>query len=272
MENMENMKNLIEFIKTVVSHRQLIVTMARRELKARYVGSLLGLAWNLIHPIVMISVFWFVFDIGFRSKPLNDVPFVVWLAAGMAPWFIFSEIVTNSSAAVLSNSNLIKKTLFHSQILPVVKVVTSFITHGVFLLVLFALLLVEGMAFNLFFFQFLYYLFGLVVFGMGIGWAVSALNVFVRDIAQVVAVVIQVGFWATPIFWNINIMPPKVQLVLKLNPVFYLVQGYRESFITFIPFWHHPVLTVYFWLVALFTFVIGALIFRRLQPQFADVL
>jgi lipopolysaccharide transport system permease protein/teichoic acid transport system permease protein len=85
-------------------------------------------------------------------------------------------------------------------------------------------------------------------------------------------VIIQIGFWATPIFWDIHIMPVKWQMVFKLNPMFYVVQGYRESFIYFRPFWEHPYQTVYFWTVATTTFVLGALIFQKLKPQFADVL
>jgi len=80
------------------------------------------------------------------------------------------------------------------------------------------------------------------------------------------------GFWATPIFWDINMMPPNIQMILKLNPMFYIVQGYRESFIYFSPFWKHPYQTLYFWLVATILFVSGALIFKRLKAQFADAL
>ena len=110
------------------------------------------------------------------------------------------------------------------------------------------------------------------VLALGLGWAVSALNPFMRDVGQIVSVVLQIGFWATPIFWDINMMPSKLQIVLKLNPMFYIVQGYRESFIYFLPFWKHPFQTLYFWIVAVAIFVIGALIFKKLKPQFVDVL
>ena len=128
------------------------------------------------------------------------------------------------------------------------------------------------MPFSFYYIQFFYYLLYMAILALGLGWAFSALNVFIRDIGQIVGVVMQVGFWATPIFWDINMMPPKVQMILKLNPMFYIVQGYRESFIYFVPFWRHPYQTLYFWLVTLTVFVCGALIFKKLKPQFADVL
>ena len=266
------MKSLYKFIQLIFARRHLVIAMAQREIATQYVGSLLGFIWTFINPLILILVFWFVFSIGFRVRPQNEVPFVVWLTAGMAAWFVFADIVRGSAGVVVANSHLIKKTLFPSQILPVVKLVSCLIIHSVFLSVLIGLILFQKMPFSIYYFQFLYYLFCLSVFSLGLSWAFSALNVFIRDVNQVVGVLIQVGFWATPVFWDINIMPPKVHMVLKLNPLFYIVQGYRDSFIDFIPFWNHPYLTLYFCLVTAIVFCLGAFIFWKLKPQFADVL
>ncbi len=266
------LRSAVLFFHLLLEQRQLIVSMAIREVQSKYVGSLLGFVWTFLRPLVMITVFWFVFSVGFRSKPMQDVPFVVWLTAGMAPWFVFSDIVLRSTTVILGNANLIKKTLFYPQILPVIKVVSASVTHFAFLLLLLALLVFQGLEFSLWFFQFLYYFLGMCMLALGVSWMSSALNVFIRDVEQIMAVIIQVGFWATPIFWDIKMMPASVQMYLKLNPMFYIVQGYRDSFISFIPFWHHPLLTIYFWSVVIFLFLSGALVFQKLRPQFADVL
>jgi len=265
-------KSFFYFIRLIYLQKNLIVTMARREVATQYVGSLLGFVWTFISPMVMILVFWVVFSIGFRVKPTNDVPFVVWLTAGMAAWFVFADIVNGCTGALVANTHLIKKTLFHSQILSVIKIVACLITHSVFLLLLVGLIAFHRLPFSLYYFQFLYYVLCMCVLSLGLGWALSALNVFIRDVGQIVAVALQMGFWATPIFWDIHMMPPKLQFILKLNPMFYIVQGYRDSFIYFCPFWSHPYLTLYFWGLTLFIFVMGALIFQKLKPQFADVL
>jgi len=246
--------------------------MAKREVRTQYVGSLLGFIWAFINPLVMIFVFWFVFSVGFKAKPLNNVPFVVWLTAGLAPWFVFADIVVGSAGVVVANGHLIKKTLFPSQILPVIKILSNLITHSVFLVVLTGLIIFQHMPFSWYSLQFLYYLFCMAVFSLGIAWIVSALNVFIRDVTQIVGVIIQVGFWATPVFWDINIMPQKLQFFIKLNPMYYVVQGYRESFIYFVPFWDHPRLTIYFWVVTIFVLGLGAFVFKKLKVQFADVL
>ena len=265
-------KSFFRFLYLVYLQKHLILSLAKREVVEQYVGSLLGFVWTFINPLVMVCVFWFVFSVGFKSQPLNNVPFVVWLTAGLAPWFAFAEIVNGSSGVVVAHAHLIKKTVFKPQILPVVKIVACLVTHGVFLLVLVGLILFQEMPISVFYLQFLYYLFAMCVLALGISWAVSALNVFIRDIGKVVALVIQIGFWATPIFWDINIMSPEIQRYLRLNPMFYIVQGYRESFIYFTPFWEHPGETACFWTIALSLFLVGALIFQKLKPQFADAL
>ena len=138
-------QGFIKFNRLLLSHRYLIVSMAKREIASQYVGSFLGFVWTFIKPLVLISVFWFVFSVGFRSQPMGgDIPFVVWLAAGMAPWFCFTDIVINSTGAVVGAAPLVKKTLFPSQILPIIKLLSGLITHSVFLIILIGLLLFQG--------------------------------------------------------------------------------------------------------------------------------
>ncbi len=269
---LEGIRSFHKFIFLILQQKKLIFILAKREVRAQYVGSFLGFIWTIIHPAVLIFVFWVVFSVGFKTKPMNDIPFVVWLTAGLAAWFVFSEIVGGAAGSVIANAHLIKKTLFQSQILPVVKIVSCLITHSIFLCVLFLLIVGMRLPFSLFFFQFFYYFFCLAILSLGISWAVAVLNVFIRDVWQIVCVALQVGMWATPILWDVRIMPSIVQSLLKLNPMYYIVQGYRESFIYFVPFWKHPVLTLYFWVLTLMIFFFGAFVFKKLKPHFADVL
>lgn len=266
------LRGFIRFTRLLAHHRYLIWTMAKREIAAQYVGSFLGFVWTIIRPLVMICVFWFVFSVGFKSMPMGNIPFVVWLAAGLAPWFCFADIVTSSTFVVVGNSHLVKKTLFPAQILPIIKLLSGLITHAVFLGILLILLVFQDVPLSFGSLQFLYYLLSFSMLALGVSWLVSALNVFVRDVGQIVAVVLQVGFWGTPIFWDIKIMPAEIQFWIKLNPFYYVVQGYRESFLNVVPFWQHGWYTLYFWAITFFTLLLGAYVFRKLKPQFADVL
>ncbi len=268
----KNIKIFFAFLSLVARQRELIAAMARREVKRKYVGSILGFIWTFIHPLIMISIFYLVFSIGLKTRPMGDVPFMAWLAAGLAAWFVFVDIVNGSANIVIVNSNLVKKSLFHSEVLPIIQILSCLITHLVFLLVLLGFIVFLKMPFSFYFFQFLYYGFCMCVLAIGFSWFFSALNVFIRDVAQVVGVMLQLGFWATPIFWDLSIMPLKIQTVLKLNPMFYIVQGYRDSFIYFIPFWDRFYLTIYFWSVTIIIFICGAMLFQKLKPHFADAL
>ncbi len=165
-----------------------------------------------------------------------------------------------------------KRTLFKSQILPIVRICSALVTHIVFVLILIGLIICLQMPFSIYYLQALYYLFALCTFALGICWLTSALNVFIRDVAKIVIVILQVLFWATPIFWDINIMSPRIQKVLSLNPVYYVIRGYRESFIYFTPFWNHGMDTVVFWSITIATLAGGAMVFQKLKPQFADVI
>ena len=142
----------------------------------------------------------------------------------------------------------------------------------VFLVILVGLILSQGVPLRFHSIQCIYYLCCFSLLALGVSWLVSALNVFVRDVGQIVGVILQVGFWGTPIFWDIKMMSPEVQVWLKLNPFYYIVRGYRESFIDFVPFWHHGLYTLYFWLFTCGMLLSGAYVFRKLKPQFADVM
>ncbi|MEQ8171616.1 MAG: ABC transporter permease, partial [Candidatus Eremiobacterota bacterium] len=95
---------------------------------------------------------------------------------------------------------------------------------------------------------------------------------FIRDLSQVIGVILQFFFWLTPIFWSLKMVPEKMHWFFKMNPVYYITEGYRETFIYKIWFWEHPCLMLYFWGFTLTVFVLGALIFRKLRPHYADVL
>jgi len=132
--------------------------------------------------------------------------------------------------------------------------------------------LLYGYSFNFYWLQIVYYLFAMIVLILGISWVTSSVMVFIRDINQFVVMVLQFGFWMTPIFWELERVPERFRFLIRLNPLAYLINGYRDSMINKIWFWEHPGYTIYFWVVTLTIFVVGGLTFRKLRPHFADVL
>lgn len=260
------------FIRELLDRRSAIITLARQDFRSRYLGSYLGIVWAFLHPAVYIVILWGVFQFGFRARPVSDHPFILWLMAGIVPWFFFSDSVGNAANSIVDNSFLVKKVAFSLGLLPIVKILSSLLIHLFFIAVLLGMMVAYGYPPDLHWLQIGYYLVALFAFILGLSWVTSSVVIFLRDVSQLVAVCLQFLFWVTPIFWSLSLLPPRYQALVKLNPVFYLVEGYRESVITHVWFWAHPLRAAYFWTVTLALLVIGSTVFRRLRPHFADVL
>jgi lipopolysaccharide transport system permease protein/teichoic acid transport system permease protein len=255
-----------------VKDGKIILELAKIDLRSRYLGSQLGILWAFIQPAIYILILWFVFQMGFKSNPIRNFPFVLWLMSGLAPWFFFSESLTNGTIAVSGNAHLVKMMVFRVGMLPVIKVASALFVHLFFIALLFAAFGLYGYPPDRYSLQVFYYLFAAIALALGLSLITSALIVFVRDTGQAVAVLLQFGFWLTPIFWAPALFPARYQPLIKLNPVYYLTEGYRDSLINKVWFWERPRVTIYFWLVTLLVCGFGAAFFRRMKPHFADVL
>jgi len=265
-------RQAFDFLRDLYLSRKIILELTKRDLKARYLGSYLGLLWAFIRPITTIIIFWFVFQVGFKAKPRGDFPFILWLITGMIPWFYFSESLANAANSIIQYDYLVKKVVFRVGMLPIVKIMVAICIHIIFIFLIFLLFGIYRYAPDIYSIQVIYYLTAETILLVGISWLTSSLAVFIKDIREVISVFLQFGFWITPIFWPINIIPERYRLIFKFNPVYYLIQGYRDTFIYKVWFWEHWRYTLYFWSITLLVFVFGAITFRRLRPHFADVL
>ena len=251
---------------------RLLQELTRNEIQTRYLGSFMGVAWAFVLPILNVLILWFVFEVGFRAAAIGDAPFFPWLVCGMIPWFFVADGIAGATAAVTGNAYLVKKVLFRVEVLPLVKILAALCIHLFFVVSLFLIAALYDLPLTAYSLQVPYYLLASVLLVCGIGWLTSALVVFLPDIGQAVGVLLQFLFWLTPIFWPIAAAPPQFHPWLKLNPVFYIVEGYRNSLIFGRWFWQEPAQTAYFWCVALGLLGLGWWTFRRLKPHFADVL
>ena len=264
--------NLFGLIGDIITNRNFLWQMTKRDFRQRYLGSYLGILWAFIQPAVTVLIFWFVFQVGFKSTPVNNFPFILWLVCGMFPWFFLSDSVLSATNSIIESSYLVKKIVFRVELLPIVKIISALIVHIFFVAILFAMFAVYGYPISIYNFQVVYYVLAMICLSLGISWLTSSLTVFLRDVGQFVGMILQFGFWGTPIFWNLKMVPEQFQFFLKLNPAYYLVEGYRQSFIYKEWFWEHLHLTAYFWCVTVIMMIIGAWCFKKLRPHFADVL
>ena len=269
---MGHIKQLYWFIKDIIRSRRLIMELTKKDFQTRYLGSYLGIFWAFIQPTISILIFWFVFQVGFKSMPVDNFPFILWLMSGMIPWNFFADSVSGATNSVLENSYLVKKVTFRVSILPIIKIMSALFIHLFFIVFLLIMFLIYGYTLDIHNIQIVYYFVATVVLVLGISWITSAVVVFLRDVGQLVAMVLQFGFWLTPIFWSLKMIPQKYYFLIKLNPFYYIVEGYRDTFIYHKWFWEHLHLTAYYWIFTASVFLLGAIIFRRLRPHFADVL
>jgi lipopolysaccharide transport system permease protein/teichoic acid transport system permease protein len=228
--------------------------------------------WAFVQPTFTIFIFWIVFEVGFRSAPIQNFPFILWLMPGILPWFYLSEAIASSAESVTSNSFLVKKMTFRLGLLPIVKIFSALIIHIFFVVLMFGMYFLNGYLPNLFWLQVIYYLFATIPFLLGLSWITSSVVIFFPDLKQLISLALQFAFWLTPIFWSLNILPVKYHWLFKLNPIYYIVQGYRGALVDDIWFWQTPKLSIYYWSVTFLLFVMGGVIFRKLKPHFGDVI
>ena len=266
------LKTFYRFLKDIFNSKRLLIDLAKNDFKSRYMGNYLGILWAFIQPLVTILIFWFVFQVGFKSTPVENVPFILWLLAGMIPWFFFAESIQSATQSILSNSFLVKKVVFRVSLLPIIQIISALSIHLFFILFMFGMFMYYGYMPTVYWLQILYYLFCTVFLVLGISWMTSSIVVFFRDLGQIVAMIVQFGFWLTPIFWSMKILPEKYQDIIQYNPVYYIVEGYRDSLIYHVWFWEKPMLSVQYWIITALFFMGGAVVFRKLRPHFADVL
>ncbi len=257
-------------------NRRLIWKLAKNDFKTRYAGSYLGMVWALAQPVVTILLYWFVFGTIMKSRQQVagniDVPYVLWLTAGLVPWFYFSEALGNGTNALLEYNYLVKKVVFKISILPIIKIIAATFIHVFFVCIMLAVYFCYGYQPDLYLLQLIYYSFCMFIFVLALCYSTCAIVVFFRDLNQIIGIFLQIGMWATPILWNINQLSPVMQIIFKLNPIFYIVNGYRSAMFEHTWFWEDFYSTMYFWIVVILLFGFGALIFKRLKVHFADVM
>ncbi len=261
------------FARNLVHRRTLLFQLVRRDFEQRFVGSAVGWLWGLIHPVVLLVSWVFVFQVCLHTTlPSNEVTqnYSLFLFCGFLPWLLFQETVTRSAMSLLDNANLITKTVFPAEIVPVSIFLSSLLSHLMALALVIAVVGFYIGHFSLWMLSLPLYMLLIGLFAVGVGWIVASLQVYLRDTAQVLSVVLTFWFWVTPIFIDEEKFPEWARFVLRLNPLAFVVRAYRDRLLSYrVPSLHDlAIVTLY----AVAAFLVGGLFFRHLKRGFADVL
>lgn len=259
-------------------NRKLIWKLSKNDFKKRYAGSYMGVVWGFAQPLVTVLMYYLVFDKIFGTKAVElrsgvEVPFALFITAGLVPWFFFSEAISQGTMSLIEYSYLVKKVVFKISILPVIKVLAATFSHLFFLGLAVLLGCIYGYYPSVYLIQVVYYGLCLFLLVLAMSYTTCAVVIFFRDLSQIISICLQVGIWATPILWSLDSLHnPVVVTLLKLNPLVYIVNGYRDSVYGYHWFFEDLSGTLYFWAVTAVLFLLGAAIFKKLKVHFADVI
>jgi ABC-type polysaccharide/polyol phosphate export permease len=251
---------------------ELIKQLVLRDLRSRYSGSLLGLFWAICQPLAMMAILWLVFTYGLKAQTADKTNFACWFFSANIAWLFFQEVTLTTTNVYQEYAYLVRKVNFRLSILPIVKILSSLVLHAIFIGIVVFILLFSHTSPQWEWVQVFYYTACLVALTLGLGWLLASLNVFMRDVAQLVAILLQFGFWMTPIVWSSDMVPAQWRFLIELNPIYYITEGYRTSLLYKHHIWDNLSGMVYFWTFTLGVLVLGLFVFRRLRPHFADML
>lgn len=265
------LKSFFHLNKELWTNRKIAFAMGKAEFKNEYVGSALGIVWGVLKPFMLVAVYSLVFQ-----NQINGIPFVLWVIPGLFLWTFLSDSLVSGTTAIRGNSHLVKKVVFPVSILPLTKIISNLFNHLIFMVFAIIILVLNNYPLNIQMIQLVYYMFAAIVFTVGLTRLTSAMAVMSVDIIHFIVTVMQLLFWSSPVLWSPNSsmvgFASSVLPILKLNPYFYLLEGYRSCFFSSTWFWENPKAMIYFWGVTALLYVVGSLYYAKNRKEFADVL
>ncbi len=266
--------SIVHLVKGMWKSRNLIAQMTKREVIGRYRGSVLGLLWSFFNPILMLTIYTFVFSVVFKARwgtgGESLFEFALILFAGLIVFNIFSECVNRAPSLIISNINYVKKVIFPLEILPLVNMGAA-LFHGtvsLVVLIIFYVLVSSSLHWTVIFAPLT--ILPLLLMTLGISWFLASLGVFVRDVAQVISMLTTVLMFTSPIFFPVSILPEKYRIFMYLNPLTFIIEQMRDVVLWGrLPSWSGWCLSM---ALGIGVAWIGLVWFQKTRKGFADVL
>lgn len=267
-------KILKNIIKDHIAYRQQILKLAKADLIKTYRGAALGWTWAIIKPAVTIFVYWFAFQIGLRAgKDVNGYSFFLWLIAGLVPWFYMGDMISQGTDCIRKYKHLVNKMKFPIATIPTFYSMSKYITNIILILIVIIIFLFNGFLPDIYYIQIPFYV--CLTFIFFTAWSLfgSMLSCISKDFANLVKSFVTAVFWLSGILWN----PETIKIVwlkrlLMINPVTYLVTGFRNCFINKVWFWEQPKQLLCFLLLTVIMIILSLWAYKKLRKDIPDVL
>ena len=257
----------MNIIKDLYNYRELLKTNIKKDVGGKYKNSFLGVLWSFVNPLLSIMVYALVFQVILKSDIEN---YTVYLCCGLIPWQYFAAVVQRGAATIIDNANIIKKVYFPREILPISVVTSEGVNFLISTIIILGFVIFGGIGLSV---NILWYFLILAIqylVCIGIAFIVSSLSVYFRDLIHILGIIIQLLFYATPIVYAANQVPAGLQWVIKINPMTYLIESYRNIFYNKMPPDFVNLLIAFGMGVALC--IIGYFVFKKLEKKFAEEL
>ncbi|MBQ9181617.1 MAG: ABC transporter permease [Bacilli bacterium] len=257
----------MKLIKDLYNYRELLKTNVKKEIRGKYKGAWLGVLWSFLNPLLMLMVYSFVFP--FIMK-INIPNYTMYLMTALMPWNFFTQTIASSSFAVIASGGILKKVYFPREILPISVVLSNVVNFLITFIIIFLFLIVSGVGITWTVIFLPIILIVQTILHFGIAFILSSTTVYARDIEHIVNVIVMALFYATPIVYTIDMLPPKFQTILYLNPMTPIIDSYRN-----VLFYHKAPNFMTLGIVSLVSiaiFLFGLFIFRKLQKDFVEEL
>ena len=268
------LKTLKQIIKEHIEYKKQILKLAKADLIKTYRGAALGWAWAVIKPVVTIFVYWFAFSIGLRAgRPVNGYDFFLWLIAGIVPWFYMGDMIVLGTNCIRKYSYLVTKMKFPVSTIPTFVSLSNLMVNAILIAIVIALFGMFGFAPDIYYLQIPFYILLSFIFFTFWGLFSSFLGAISKDFVNLVKSFVTAIFWLSGILWNTeNVTTPWLKAFLNLNPITYLVNGFRNCFINKVWFWEQPKRLLYFAIITLILLLGGLWAHKKLRKDIADVL
>lgn len=263
----------MEFIKSLWKNKRLAWQLGKNDFKNRFANTSLGSIWGFLQPFVFMMMYVIVFQFIFKQTGPEGSPYVVWFIPGMAMWMTINDGIMGASNSIRGYSYLVKKVVFPVDIIPVISIIANaFVAIFLFAIAIFLCMIFKFMP-NIF--QVIYIILSAYIFLIAITRLTSAISTLVPDFSNLLGIIMQICFWATPVVWNLAQISnhQTISKIIQCMPFTYLVTGFRNCFMgENIVTDGNGIYTIVFWIITILLFIWGNYIFKKSKKDFADVL
>lgn len=275
----------MKYLKVLYEYRKTIHNITIHKLKAQFADQIFGIGWAIINPLVYILSFWLFFAVGLKkSGPINGHAFILWLFPGILAYRQVAGYVTKAPSFIKNNKVLVKTIKFPVMTLPVIEILQELYVHIAVMFIMFVLYALIGYnqsgtwAYlpDIYYINFIYYWFAMMVFGVGISLILSPLGILIKDTKSLIGAVMQPMFWLTPVLFSVDgtagFEPMLRKLEMLFNPLFFFVDGYRDTMVYNRFFFEGIKYDLYFWFIMLILYLVGFKVWTKTRELLPDLM